>query len=128
MEPSPKEQIEKWAEQNNLEAYDPAGPAIYRDQRSRGRCGRGDQPGDVMSRQKTLPMNIQPIYISKTETAKLLGVSMPTVRRLELCGKLTRHSPPVGVGIGAKRVFFDRGEVEQLVAELQKFQAGSKTE
>jgi len=66
-------------------------------------------------------------YITREQAAAILKCSVVTVdslsRRIK-DGKpmLQRYRRPFGVGIGGRRIFFKRSEVEQLARQGNQFQ------
>jgi excisionase family DNA binding protein len=52
--------------------------------------------------------------VSIREACEILGVSKPTIYRLINADELHPIKKKIGAGIGGRRVFFDRTEVESL--------------
>lgn len=55
-----------------------------------------------------------PNEISIADAMKILGVSKPTIYRLIHAGELHPIKKKVGVGVGGRRVWLDRKEVDAL--------------
>ncbi len=56
--------------------------------------------------------------LSTEQAAEFLGVSEKTVRNLAQRGKIKKHVAPVGVGKGGQRVYFLRGDLAELKAQM----------
>lgn len=67
-------------------------------------------------------------FLSRRETAALLGVSLPTTYRLEGRGLLTRQVAPVNLGDRGPRIFFAREQVLELKAQINHFRPPTEPE